>query len=404
MTRVTRGSRHLEKNIWKLCYVQAAPSTMALAVPFLVVYWQDFGLTFQHVALLQCLFSVAMVLLEVPSGYLADRIGRAKVVTAGCFAIALGAAIYVLPGGFTVFCISELFFALGISLLSGADTALLFDSLKELGRTHEFGRWQGRILAGRMTVAALCGILGGFLWTWSPRGTWLIITGITLTGCLAAATLFEASHEVTAAETGAQDTGALVREYIIGNRAVLQIIVVAALLFATSQTAFWMYQPYWKDAGVALETFGILFAILNLVSALSSGYASRLGSGLTGKQKLAFLSVILIGSMIGSGVLVGTFLGVACALLHQVVRGLRAVWVTELLNTHFPSELRATLNSVVNLIVKLFYSCLLLPIGYITDNGGLAAGYFALTFVLIAGIPCLLLASKRVHHWNLTRF
>jgi fucose permease len=112
----------------------AALSLVPLMVPVMVLFWEDNGLDTFDIYVLQAAFALASVLLEVPTGLVADRLGKRASLLSGQIAVAVGCVIYALGTGFWSFLVAEVVLALGVSLLSGADAALLYDSLQRLGR------------------------------------------------------------------------------------------------------------------------------------------------------------------------------------------------------------------------------------------------------------------------------
>ncbi|MFB6114902.1 MAG: MFS transporter, partial [Candidatus Nanohalobium sp.] len=111
----------LEGNIWKL-YAFRVIYGFFLSVPIIVLFWRNNGLSMFEVMLLQSLFGFTVILLEVPSGYFADRYGRRKtLIMAGIFST-LGIGAYSLGHNFMQFIIGETLWALGVSLISGANS------------------------------------------------------------------------------------------------------------------------------------------------------------------------------------------------------------------------------------------------------------------------------------------
>ena len=70
-------SRSYSGNIPKLYLIKIAKWFM-LTMPIIVLFYQENGLSMQDVLTLKGIYSVAVVLLEIPSGYLADVWGRKK--------------------------------------------------------------------------------------------------------------------------------------------------------------------------------------------------------------------------------------------------------------------------------------------------------------------------------------
>lgn len=80
----------------------------AFVAPLIVVFLRDRGLTMTQVMLLETIFALAIIALEIPSGFAADRIGRRSALTAGMALVTTAALPYGLGQRFGDFVIAEL--------------------------------------------------------------------------------------------------------------------------------------------------------------------------------------------------------------------------------------------------------------------------------------------------------
>jgi hypothetical protein len=156
-------------------------------------------------------------------------------------------------------------------------------------------------------------------------------------------------------------------------------LAIGTTIFVALQVAFWLYQPYWQAAGIPVAFFGVLFALMNIVSAVASQRAASFGGRLTRRGKLLFLVLGTGGALLLTGLGTGSWGGVLVTFGHQVFRGFRGIWLEEMLNHRFSSELRATMGSMVNLCNRLFYAVALIPIGYLVEGVGVGASYQVLS-------------------------
>ena len=115
------------------------------------------GLDKRHV------FGLAMALFEFPSGYLADRMGYRRAMILASVLNAVGWSIYVRADSIPHILLAEVVLGIGISLISGTDSALLYESLVETKREGEFGHWNGRVRffgqLGEGSAAIIAGVL-----------------------------------------------------------------------------------------------------------------------------------------------------------------------------------------------------------------------------------------------------
>jgi len=136
--------------------------------PVLAIFFTDLGLTLERFVLLNLVWAAAIVLLEVPSGALADTIGRKRllVIAAGIMVVEMG-ILLVAPkdGGWLLFVLCIVNRALsGASeaAASGADEAIAYDALPEEGRESAWDdvmstamRWRAAGFLIAMTLGAL---------------------------------------------------------------------------------------------------------------------------------------------------------------------------------------------------------------------------------------------------------
>lgn len=98
-------------------------------MPVIVPYWRSLGFSMREVLELQALFGFAVAVLEVPTGYIADIFGRKTSVVLGSFISGVAFSFYPLVQDYWGFAAIEVALALGCSLVSGAEDALVFESI-----------------------------------------------------------------------------------------------------------------------------------------------------------------------------------------------------------------------------------------------------------------------------------
>mgnify|MGYP002039676018 CR=1 FL=1 len=136
-----------------------------LAMPIIVLFFQEHGLTLTEVMILQSIYSLTVALVEIPSGYFADYFGRKNSMILSCTFLFLGYLIFSNYVGFSIFILAEILLALGSALMSGADSAIMYDTLLEEGKQEDYTKFEGRTYAIGNFSEAIAGLLGGLLAT-----------------------------------------------------------------------------------------------------------------------------------------------------------------------------------------------------------------------------------------------
>ena len=141
-----------------------------------LIFWQAvWFLYFQNVLsataaiLLYAVYDVAATLLEVPSGYMSDRLGRKKTLIASAIAGLGGSFLVAIGDSFAVFAAGQVLIGTSMAFASGTDEAMLYESLTATGRADEIEKQE--IIAWRYSFSALTlsALTGGALTLIDPR-------------------------------------------------------------------------------------------------------------------------------------------------------------------------------------------------------------------------------------------
>jgi MFS family permease len=155
----------MRSNIYRLYVIKMAKWFM-LTMPILMLYYKDHGFSDAQAFELKAAYSLGILIFEVPSGYFADIIGRRRTLLLGAILGTLGFLIYSTTSGFYAFLLAEITLGIGQSFISGADSAMLFDTLEHFGHTDDYIKYEGRNytvgwvsdLEGRATAMKLTGL------------------------------------------------------------------------------------------------------------------------------------------------------------------------------------------------------------------------------------------------------
>lgn len=128
--------------------------------PIFFLYFSSV-LTLSNVLLLEAIYYISVVLLEIPTGYLSDRIGPRRVLIASSVAQMAACAAFVSTGLFPILVCGQVLLALGMALGSGSDTTYHYGVLKASDRGQEYGMREARSARALLLSQAISALLGG---------------------------------------------------------------------------------------------------------------------------------------------------------------------------------------------------------------------------------------------------
>ena len=118
-----------------------------VAMPIIVLFFQEHGLTLTEVMILQSIYSFSVALFEIPSGFIADIFGRKRTIVLSTIFTFIGFLVFSFFGGFYAFAIAQVLVGIGGSLMSGSDSAIIYDTLLETNIKITYTKIEGRSYA-----------------------------------------------------------------------------------------------------------------------------------------------------------------------------------------------------------------------------------------------------------------
>ena len=385
-----------DRNI-KLLEAHAICMNMCFVVPVIVPYYRDrMGLGFDDFLLGEAAFAATVVLLEVPSGWLSDVWRRKNVLLAGVLFEIMGFALMLIADNLWLAMASQSVIGIGISLLSGTNTALLYDSLLAEGREAEFRRHEGRRMGLGLYSVAVASIIGGLAYGLDARLPVLLTIAALCAAVVVCLLMAEPDRYKRAAEKHPlADMADTARYALSGHAEVGLIILFAAVMFSATKVIMWAQQPYYMALGVREEAFGLLMAAGFVLGGASSHYAHFLDGKVSSMRALMVVWAMAVCCCLGASIAVG-WAGVGLLMLAGTcLYGLAAPRVSEAINRNVGSDRRATVLSTQSLITSMVFIPLSTGMGHVADSYSVTSMLAAMAgWLSVAGV-CLALWCLR---------
>jgi len=318
--------------------------------PVFTILFLDFGLTLQQFALLNAVWAATIVVVEVPSGAMADIVGRRKLlVTAGVLMVIEMALLCFVPLGrptllFTVFLINRVFSGTAEASASGADEAIAYDTLKREGNAQDWGR----VLESQMRLQSVAFIGASIIGAaaYDPALMQRLANLIGLRISLTQESIAEALRLTM--QAGA---------WILKTPFAL-IIISAGLLFDhIIRMLLTLNSQYYRLIQLPEASFGLIGSGMALLGVFIPHIAFKLAQRHSPRFNLAFVSILTVLGLWGMTLFL-PIIGLVPALLLGSVMFLMNFFVSHYLNRITSSRQRATVLSFKGLSNNLAYGAI----------------------------------------------
>jgi len=362
-----------------------------IVIPLLVPYLATKGIGMAQFMELQAVFALVIVAGEVPTGLLSDRWGRKKVLLLGAALKAASFSLLPLWSSYEGFLFYHLTTGIALSMISGGDVALLYEShLAAGGEASRSTAVLGNAkLAGRVGAAASALVGGAVVALSYGHLLWAnaILSWISVLLALSIAEPASAVERAKQPPVRLKEILAAVLKRDAATRLVFLNMVawgIAGLVMV------WTNQKYWEVSGVPLPWFGALYAGYNLAAGFG-GRLAAVGVARWGRRAtLAAVGVLPVTGYFGMAAFLG-WGGIALGVPIRLSGGMADVLFLHALNERIASGMRATVLSMASLSVRAGFSLLGPVVGYGIDGWGLSAVLAAIGIVYSIAFAGLLL-------------
>ncbi|MFZ6022299.1 MAG: MFS transporter [Patescibacteria group bacterium] len=368
-----------------------------VAIGVWVLIWRNY-LSWEEIALITSSGVFVSLLLELPSGALADMIGRRRTILLGRLLGIIGFALYSVADSFPLFLLGNIFYHANWAFESGALSALLFDSLKENNQEEKhYQKTESDAFFYATLGMALSSVIGGYLFKIDLHAPYIASAVIAFIAFLTALGLEEPTldtEKFTLKNYLKQNWDGM--KHIFQHPLIRSISIFSILINFVAYAGLWyLYEPRLAEAGFPASWMGWIVAGTYLIRAAGTKlipYIMKLGD----KNIPVALTVMQI---------LGSFLSfwqtkagaISSVYARKFADGFRKPILSRLQNEQIVSKYRATSLSAISLFENLLISAGGPLIGWAMTKYNVATtlgvmGIVGIVFIL----PSALIVSKQV--------
>ena len=339
-----------------------ATTAMHAWMPVFFLYFAS-HVSIATVLLLEAVYYATVVLLEVPSGYFSDRIGRRPTLIAASCALLASYVTFAAATGVVGLAMGQVLLATGLAFASGTDTSLHYDTLAGLGRADEYGDREAS--NGRLAFAtsALAAVVGGAVAMIDLRLAYVVSAVAAIVGLSLAFRMVEPTvRDGRAAPVGGFAGALRACASLARGRALRWLLLSSVVATVANHLPYEFYQPWleradaslWSDRSLPLVAglhVALVQAIAAPVAGLSVVLARRLGLRLHLLLSHAVQCVIVIVMAITFHPLIALLIAA-----RSVPRGLQDAPTRAAISPRVGPALRATWYSLQSLLGRLGFA------------------------------------------------
>ena len=379
---IGKGSMKMDKKIKKaniIIYLQSLLQFQGFIGPVIFIFYTRYmGLSISQYLLCDSLLFVIMAICEIPSGVIADYIGRKKMLVISSFAICFGMVILLtIPNYIGAIIVAVIYGVFG-ALQSGVSQSILYETYESCNSIKQYEYTQSKASSVGFIISIVYAIISGYMVEYNLALPVLLDLAICILSILASVLLLEDNRNYSKKESMV-----LPNKKDIHN--VIYVIVVVSILSSCSRLMFSFYQPILTEAIFPIFFLGYTSGSYSLITAGASFFYKRIRERLSTEKMYLLIIALQFLTTIGI-VFVNGYFVIAFIFLQQIQRGLMGPFLYMQVNRYIDTnnKNRVSLMSMMYCGISIFTGISLYITSAITNSSGLQRAVFYYVTVINA--------------------
>lgn len=383
----------MERNI-KIAYIVATFRNAWFWLGVWILFYLSIT-NYSGIGIVESTLFFTAIILEVPTGALADILGKRKTIIISFFLSAICNFGIAYSTNLNNLLVSVIFGGVGMSLYSGAFDALVYDSLLQDKKGSMFNKVLSRITSQQLIMMAICSVIGGYLYVYDKHLPFLLC-GIFALAASGLSFLFTEpkydTEKFSFKNYLKRNTDGFKHLFNKNLLKIVPFLIIVGSFYALSDEMLDSMLGF--EFGLSSQMLGILFSVIALVGALFSYLSGKIS-----KDKDLFYLILILTGLSALTYLLSPVAGVVLGSILLICRsGIMAIhgnYQSSLLNRSIDSKYRATTLSSFNLIKTLPYAISAPFLGIYIQQITAKNFAFVIAIVLIVVVTVQSLVKKR---------
>jgi len=366
------------------------------------LFWQQRGMNVQMVVFAEIIYALTVTAFEIPSGILADKFGRKRMLAAYNALSAAELIMLLFAHSFWQFAIAIFLAGIGKALSSGSENALLYDSLLNEGIHEKFEKYLGRLSAIDFTGSIIAALSGGVLANFFRLEFNYVLSIVSV--CIAFILTLSLKEPPVLTKPENEISG--IMQYTKQALSIFKhnpLVFVYCLTGAVLGACLIYLDEFWQ---IVLERVGLPVIFFGMVSAAAS--ILRIPGNLFAyklKEKFRYehiLTCLIAVNIVGYLAIffARDLMCLAPMMLLFLVAGIVDPLVIGYLHHNAESHIRATVESFSSLGLRMISAGAGMLFGYISSAYSIFAGFLVLGFICFGYLVLFRMIGKRYFYRN----
>lgn len=382
--------------------------------PYLIIYLLGNNLTLFQIGILISIKEIIVNVFEIPSGFVADYFGKKKELCACFIFYIISFIFFFFSRGFYLAMLAMIFFGLGEAFRSGTHKAMIYTYLEQKSWQNHKTFVYGKTRSGSLIGSAVSSILGIIIILNVPSSGYIFLLS-TIPYILDFMLILSYPNELDRGDVEISTFSEMIKSFkhsLIKNKE-LRVLILNESIFEASIAAikdfvqpimkmiiigsgFILIQSMNADQNLKL-IIGLVYAIINIFSAVASKKAYLLKKEKTNMAVLNILYVSLIVGLICLGIFIDMpVVVVIIFIIINLLLNLRKPIFVDEIDNHMAKKERATMLSVSSQMKSLMKVFIAPMVGFIADTSGIHMVMYFLAGLLVFFMFLLVIKNKKV--------
>ncbi len=344
-------------NIRVMFWIQFFGAISFLA-PVLTLFYTERGLSSSDILIVLMFWSGAVLLGEVPTGVFADRFGAKISFLTGTILKIISILLLLVAYEPWVFFLYSFINGFSVTFFSGADEALIYESLKECGHENQMDQAMGKIESAGFISMIFAVLFGAYFAKDLQNDQFILLILLGVLFYLIELILVFQVKEPKKRTSYRENPFTQVKDGVKVIKQAPQLLMMflnVTLVFIPAGAVYGYFdQPLMTNAGLPVVLIGVMYACASVMGYVSSTSIGWLTSRYSRKLLMNVTGFLAVGGLLLSALFEESLLMILGAFfILRFVRAIRYPIYTQLSNDLIPSKVRATTISLLSIVDSL---------------------------------------------------